>query len=143
MIFVAALSSLSFGPCILTNRSKKSAKIWISSGIKTKKYKLSETDSTLTLTTTDSTTNGVIISCSFKKDNCVAQKIAFDCDACYRETMKIMLDKKRFKWKQVGPDRYLSKASRKLLLAGNSAEKYVTLTMLTMSDDEYKKLLAK
>ncbi len=143
LVFVMGLSSLSLGQTILTNRSKSSAKTWLKGDFRKYKYNLTETDTTLMLTTIDSTISKVVVTCSFVKDNCLSEKIAFDCDTCYRITFNRMLDKKRFEWKEIAPGRYISKASRKLLLVGHSAERYLTLSMLTISDDEYKKLLGK
>jgi len=143
---MVGLSSLSFAQTVLPGRDKEGTKIWITNGFKKGLYDLTETDSTVTLTTNDKY-RPLIIHCSFdrpgKKGICLSEKVSLDCDSCYQKIFKLFLDKKRFDWKLIGTDRYLSKPSRKLLLAGNAAVHAFTLSILNMSDEEYKKLLSK
>jgi hypothetical protein len=144
--FSTGLASVSFSQTVLPGRDRPGTKIWITNGFKSGQYGLTETDSTMTLTTHDKF-RPLIVRCSFdkpgKKGICKSEKVSLDCDSCYKKTFKLFLDKKRFDWKLTGTDRYLSKPSRKLLLAGNAAVHAFTLSILNMGDEEYKKLLSK
>jgi len=145
-VFLIGLASISFAQTVLPGRDRAGTRIWITNGFKKGQYDLTETDSTITLTTRGES-RSLIIHCSFnkpgKKGICRVEKISLDCDSCYQKIIKLFLDKKRFDWKMIGADRYLSKISRKLMLAGNAAVHAFTLSMLDMSDDEYKRLLSK
>jgi len=132
-----------FAQTILTGRDKSSTRIFLKGDFSKVEYNFTETDSTCTLTTNDAKISKVKVHCSFNgAGKCQSEKISFDCDSCYQHIFKAMLGKTRFKWKEVAQGRYLSKESRKLLLAGNSTAHYFTLSMVNVSDEEYKKLLA-
>ncbi len=136
------LSPMSFGQTILTDRNKHDTETWLKSDFRKFKYELKKTDTTYDLVTADTIWRPVRVHCSFdKQGKCRVQKMSFDCDSCYRRIFKDFLDRKRFDWKLVGPDRYLSKISRKLLLVGNTAGHYFTLSMVDVTDEEYKKML--
>ena len=142
LIFIVGLSMASFGQHVLTNRSQSSAQIWLKGDFRKYKYNLTKTDTTLMLVSNDSKLSPCSVYCSFKKrGNCFFQKEAFSCDTCYKISLTVMLNKKRFKWKQIGTDRYLSKYRRHLLLAGNAEKHYYTLTMLDIKEEDYKRLL--
>ncbi len=146
IVFLTGLASISFAQTVLPGRNKEHTKIWITNGFKKGEYDLTETDSTVTLTT-HGKYRPLTIRCSFdkpgKKGICLSEKVILDCDSCYQKIFKLFLDKNRFDWKVTGTDRYLSKPSRKLLLAGNASMYYFTLSILDTSDEEYRKMLGK
>jgi len=146
LIFIfLGLATIGFAQTVLPGRNRESTKIWITNGFKRGHYYLTETDSTVTLTTNDNR-RPLVVHCSFDKPGrkgiCQSEKVSLDCDSCYQIAFKMFLAKKRFHWKLIGTDRYFSKISRKLLLVDNTDQHYFTLTELAVSDDEYKKLLA-
>ncbi|WP_448700475.1 hypothetical protein ACFGVR_00910 [Mucilaginibacter sp. AW1-3] len=144
LVLLFTICSVSYAQKVLPGRDKSGTKIWITYGFKKSDYDLKETDTSLTLITHNKY-RPIEIHCSIDKTSrygkCVSEKINFDCDSCYQKIFKVMLDKKRFHWKLIDTNRYLSKISRKLLLAGNTEGHYFTLSILNVSDEEYKKML--
>lgn len=131
-----------FAQTILVGKNKERTKNGVESDFRKIKYVIAETDTTLTLTTNDTTIRPIIVYCGFKKDGqCFSQKIVFDCDTCYHKILKQILNRNRFEWKKVGADQYLSKYSSRLLLAGSTDNKNYTISLLDVTDEEYKKLM--
>lgn len=77
----------------------------------------SQTDSTLKLTVTDSTGTWTIYSTFFydEQGRCYAYSNR-RCDSIGKMRLQLLLNDKRYKWRRIGPERYLSKYSRGELL---------------------------
>jgi len=72
-----------------------------------------------------------------KKSNCYFEKWTFDCDTCYNETLKKILDKGRYKWKKSDNNTYLSKSSKQLKLSVDLPKLTFTITQLYMREEDY------
>ena len=72
-----------------------------------RKYTVTETDSTLTYTLTDSLTLPATYVYYFNEQNrCEKQETIYSCDSCMQNGMQQTLKNKFINWHKVGPDSY-------------------------------------
>lgn len=79
---------------------------------------LSETDSTLTITVSETDGKSTRFIYGFDKagDKCIIQRTVAGCDSCYKKYLKNLLDQKEYGWKKLNGNQYVSKFSSHLLL---------------------------
>lgn len=142
---------LCFFPLISTAQNfigKKRARV-----IKLLQQEIKKNDSlTISLTTTDST---VICSVkagksspadfiySFNKSGkCTAEKIMASCDSCFTKYLQQLLANKRFEWKKINENQYISKytAYRVIELPGDTKEFSYTILKTDWNRETYKLL---
>ena len=72
-----------------------------------RKYTVTETDSTLAYTLTDSLTLTATYVYYFNEQNrCIKQETIYSCDSCMQNGMQESLNNKFVNWKKVGPKSY-------------------------------------
>jgi hypothetical protein len=141
-VFVVCLCSLSHGQ-LLVGHSKGWVKSELKYDFKSSKTIINETDSTYTVLLRDTSKKPMNIYCLFnKKGDCISQKMEFTCDSCYNIFLKWTLAVKRYQWKSIPNNRYVSKYSKHMLVIINDADHYYTVLYQPWTEDDYKKQLS-
>ena len=145
LLLACLLTSASAQP-IYINRNKNNAEFWLIAGLKNMKlrYQLIVNDTSLLMQSQDNRFTPFSYYFNFNRaGKCRFEQITYGCDTCYQLSIKYILSRKRFHWKQVDSTRYLSKASRQLQLSTNSSLHSYSLRYLAIKPDDYRKLLDK
>ncbi|MGB3005201.1 MAG: hypothetical protein WBC06_01745 [Chitinophagaceae bacterium] len=111
---------------------------------KTVTYNVSDTSLKMTLNNPEQ--KQVIFSYLFNSSGkCKEEKVTTDCDSCINSYLNKILSQKKYKWRKINENQYISSFSKALMieLPADGNEYTFSLLQTTLSKKLYKLLLAK
>lgn len=66
-----------------------------------------------------------------KSGKCIAEKTITPCDSCFEKLLKAVLDNKKYRWKQININQYVSEYAERLLLETQAINNIFSFTILT------------
>jgi hypothetical protein len=141
LIYFISLAQVASGQIYLL-RSKKAVVKQFNQYAKTVSFKsiVAITDTTVTLLVKDSVVRELNFTCYFNsKNRCYKQTQSSDCDSCFRKYLQQVFDMKRFAWKQINKNCYLSKPFWSTTILIDSTKQY----SFSLVHDHFSRVLHK
>lgn len=106
---------------------------------------ISETDSTIVMNIPGSAMQPATFSYYFdQKGKCMAEKTKASCDSCLNKFLAYALQQKKFNWKKINENQYVSSYKKKLMieLPADNSDKSMSILRMSWSKTLYKMLAA-
>lgn len=110
-----------------------------------KKYNptINKTDTSLTYSFVDTAAHAKELYFVFDQDKkCKLRSWTYTVRAYYQKTLDIIISNKASDWKQIAPNKYVSKYSEHMLFVADDKKLSIIVTRTNFTEDEYKQLLS-